>query len=96
MKPTTLLIVASSFIAGIAVGGAAPITTAGAGLLQVLSSGSLPYAHADRITASFDSKHGAFQQADFRWSVQQGTTQSIVCAPKDELAKAPIKGIEHL
>ena len=96
MKPTTLLAVAFSFLAGLGLGLSGPLAKAADGLWRVMGSAPAGLQHADRITASFDTQRGAFQPADFRWPLQEATKTSVVCRPKADLAHQPIQGVHHL
>ncbi len=96
MKSTTVLMVAFSFVAGLGLGLSGPLAKAGEGLIKMLSAERSPVAHADRITASFETQRGAFQPADFRWPLQQPAKSNVVCAPKDDAASNPFAGVQHL
>ena len=97
MKPTTLALVACAFVSGLAVGLSGPVAKAGDGLLRIVLDGSTRRPQADRITASVSSQRAGFQQTNFRWSAQPGSTVSnAFCAPKDELPAAAQPAIQRL
>ncbi len=97
MKPTTLLLVAFSFLAGLAVGLSGPLAKAGDGLLRVMSADTQAAPRVDRITASFETQRGTFQPADFRWPLQRATKSNVLCAPKDaDPVHQLITGVQHL
>jgi len=96
MKPVTMLLVAFGFGCGLAIGLSVPLANAGNGLAHIWTDATPAPARAVRITASVENLRDGFQPADFRWSAGSRAASVVICTPKDDVAHAPLPGIQHL
>lgn len=96
MKPTTMLLIAGAFAAGLATGWTGPLAKAGDGLARIMLDAAPPPAHRAKITATVETQRDAIQPVDLRWNATTPLPQNLFCAPKDEAARAPLASIQHL
>jgi len=96
MKPTTMLLIAGAFAAGLATGLSGPLAKAGDGLTRIMLDAAPSPSHRARITATIEAQRDGIQPVDLRWNTRAQTPQNVICAPKDETSRAPLTGIQHL
>jgi hypothetical protein len=96
MKPTTMLLVAGAFAAGLVTGMAGPLEKAGDGLTRIMMDASASPGRQAKITATNSVQRDDIQPVDLLWKTRTQSPQNVLCAPKDEAARAPLTGIQHL